>query len=145
MRGASLVGMLMIVVVLGALSATAVVGLNTLNSGNSQAVFSTTPGHGTVGTGGTGGTGGRGGSGGAGSACQASADAARSASTLFFVNRGGQSYPTNWADLTTSNPAIYTLTKNVAVNSSNPNELDGRGWKLILTGGGPTQPTFTCR
>jgi hypothetical protein len=37
------------------------------------------------------------------------------------------------------------LTGDDVVNTRIPTELDGRGWKLVLSGGGTTTPTFTCR
>jgi hypothetical protein len=80
----------------------------------------------------------------AGSACRATADAARSASSLYFVNSGFRSYPVKWSEMTASNPAIYNLAANVVVNAGNPKELDGRGWKLIMSGGGANKSTFTC-
>jgi hypothetical protein len=46
--------------------------------------------------------------------------------------------------MTTSNPPIYKPATNVVINSDNSKELDGRGWKLIISGGGAAQPTFTC-
>jgi len=142
--GASLVGLLLIVVVLGALTATAVVAVSTLNSNDNKSVISQTIGPGTVGTGRAGGSG-------AGNtnrvstenACRASADAARSASAVYFADNGG-SYPAQWSDLTASNPPMFALAANVAINATNPKELDGRGWKLTLAGGGTSEAVFTC-
>jgi hypothetical protein len=142
-QGFSLVGLLMVVVVLGALTATAVVGVSTLTgSSGSSGRGSTAPEAAAAVAPGT--ALGAGSSRSAGSTCRASADAARSATTFYFANSGGRSYPVKWSDMTTSNPPIYKLATNVVINSGNSKELDGRGWKLIMSGGGVTQPTFTC-
>ena len=140
----------MIVVVLGAMTATAIIGVSSL-----------------TGSGGDGGAGGSAASqiaaekaaaaiaGGANVApagivgaarisCNAAAGAARTASTLSFANRGG-TYPVTWSEMTTSSPSVYTLASGVVINLGNPKELDGRGWKLIMSGGGAAPPVFTCR
>jgi hypothetical protein len=146
-QGSSLVGVLMIVLVLGGLAATAVVGVSSLTGSDNSVVSGMTgTGHGVTGSTGTRGR--KGGIGAevgiaAGAACTASADVARSASTSYFVSSGGQ-YPAKWADLTASNPPLYTPAANVIINAGNPAELDGSGWKLTMTGGGTTEPTFTC-
>jgi hypothetical protein len=147
--GASLVSILVIVVVLGGLAATAVVGVSSL-TGSSNTVGTIAP-SGTVPTdtahpsttvaGVAGGIGADVGAA-ALAACNASTSAANSASTLFYVN--SSSYPTKWSDLTTGNPPAFAPATNVAVNANNPAELDGRGWKMTMTGGGSTAPTFTC-
>jgi hypothetical protein len=46
--------------------------------------------------------------------------------------------------MTTSKSAIYALAPNVVINRVNAKELDGRGWKLTMSGGGATPTTFTC-
>jgi hypothetical protein len=146
-QGSSLVGVLMIVLVLGGLTAGAFLGVSSLTDSTNNIV---TGGTGTPenGTGSTGGTGPKSGIGAevniaAGVACTASADAARSASTSYFVGSGGL-YPVKWSDLTASNPPLYKAATNVVINRGNPTELDGRGWKLTMAGGGTTEPTFTC-
>jgi short-subunit dehydrogenase len=136
--GYSLVGLLLIVVVLGLLTATAIVGVNALtDSGGVSAISTTTV---TI-------HGGSGGGTGAGvssvNACRASADAARSASTLYFANSGGN-YPSKWADLTAASAPLFALAQGVVINPAKPAELEGRGWKLVMVGGGTTVPTFTC-
>jgi hypothetical protein len=150
-HGVSLVGLLMIVVVLGALTATAVVGVSSLTGSNNSVVtgYSGPSATGSSGSGGSAGSAGQNGGIGAdigiaaGVACTASAEAARSASTSYFVSSNGQ-YPVKWADLTGSNPPLYKPPVKVVVNPANPAELDGPGWKLTMTGGGPTEPTFAC-
>ena len=146
-RGVSLIGLLMIVVVLGALTALAIVGVSSL-TGSESSVVTGYSGPVAKTAGSTGNTRPKSGIGAeigiaAGVACNASADAARSASTSYFVGSGGQ-YPANWVDLTGSTPPLYKPAANVIINRANPAELDGPGWKLTMTGGGTTAPTFTC-
>jgi hypothetical protein len=142
----------MVVVVLGTLTATAIVGVSTLTGSSdgsgirgigspaaeaAAAVAASAGGAAVVAAP-------RGGSSSARNGCTASADAARSASTFYFANSGGRSYRVKWSDMTTSNPPIYKLETNVVINGGNPKELDGRGWKLTVSGGGASEPTFTC-
>ena len=144
--GATLAGLLVIVIVLGALTATAIIGVSSLTGGSNGKVLRATIGTRAHGTGGSGGSGGSGASPSSGSAlvaCRASADAARAASAVYYANTTG-TFPTKWSDLTASNPPLFPLADRVVVNVANPAELDGRGWKLVMTGGGTTQPTFTC-
>ena len=75
--------------------------------------------------------------------CKASADAASSASTLYFANRGG-TYPVKWSDMTSAQPPLFALATNVIINPANPTELEGRGWTMVMAGGGTRAPTFTC-
>jgi len=139
----------MIVVVLGGLSAMAVVGVNSMTGTNNDVTGAITSGTPTSRAGSkTGGTNGVGNinngiSGIAIAACNASAAAARSASTSFYVGSSG-AYPMKWSDLTTTSPPIFTLPAAVVINAGNPSRLDGRGWKMIMAGGGATEPSFTC-
>jgi hypothetical protein len=147
-HGVSLVGLLMVVVVLGALTASAIVGVSSLTGSDSSVVTGYSGPYAAKGTGSTGNTRPKSGIGSeigiaAGVACNASAEAARSASTSYFVGSGGQ-YPAKWADLTGSTSPLYKPAAKVIVNPANPAELDGPGWKLTMTGGGTTEPTFTC-
>ena len=146
-QGSSLVGLLMIVLVLGGLTAAAVVGVSSMTGSDSSVVTGTTVPGPTAGrsTGAAGSQGGIGAEVGiaARAACNASADVARQVSTSYLVTSGGQ-YPVKWADLTASNPPLFKPAANVSVNSANPAELDGPGWKLTMTGGGATAPTFSC-
>src|SRR4051812_9911384 len=146
--GASLAGLLVIVVVLGLLSAAAVIGVSSLSNDDSVAVLrgrST----GSVGVSGPGGfssttrpAGTTGPTPAAAAACAASASAASSASTVYFTNGGA--YPARWSDLTGGPAAVFVLPDGVVVHPADPARLDGRGWKLVMTGGGATAPTFTC-
>src|SRR5689334_8912171 len=54
-----------------------------------------------------------------GVACNATADAARSASNVYFANSGGK-YPVEWSDLRSS----YMLPATVTINPTNAKELD---------------------
>lgn len=152
-HGYSLVSLLMMVVVLGALSAAAIVGVSSMTGGSSgtavisnvtdttRAVIRVTS---TTGRGGTASVGvGSGGGISARSACNASADAASSASTLYFASSGGV-YPAKWSDMTSAKPPLFALATNVIINPAVPTELEGRGWKMVMTGGGTRAPSFTC-
>ena len=140
--GFSLVGLLLVVLLLGALTAGAVVGVSSLTGTSDNTA--------TLGTGvnRNGGTGNLAPSSSissaAAGACAASAAAARAASSVYFATSGG-SYPVKWSDLTASNPPTFALAEHVVINAGNPKELDGSGWKLIVSGGGTSAPTFTCR
>jgi hypothetical protein len=148
-RGVSLVGLLMMVVVLGAMGATAVIGVSSLTGGGGGGVgaggaasqiaaekaAAAIAGGAKVAPGGI--------TAGVNSACRATADAAQAASAVAFANGGG-TFPAKWSDLTAGNPPVYALPQLAVVNGGNPKELDGRGWKLLMSGGGATRPTFTC-
>lgn len=139
----------MIVVVLGTMGATAVIGVSSLTGGGgvgagaggaasqiaAEKAAAAIAGGAKVAPGGI--------TAGAISACRATADAAQAASAVAFANRGG-TFPARWSDLTAGNPPIYALPQLAVVNGGNPKELDGRGWKLLMSGGGATRPTFTC-
>jgi len=136
----------MVVVILGALSATAVLGLRSMtgSSGSDGGVLANASAAANVGNRVSGGASPGVGAMEASIACKATADAARSASNVYFTNSGGK-YPLKWSDLTTGTSPIYKLSANVAINAMNPKELDGPGWKLIISGGATIAPTFTCR
>ena len=139
-HGMSLVGLLMIIVTLGLFSAGAIVGLSTMTGPNNNEIAA---------SGGTNpGAGGRGSRSVIGEssllACRANADAAVSASTYYFTSNGSTLYPRTWSDLTTSTPPVFELPSSVVINGANPQELDGPGWKLIMSGGGPNPTTFAC-
>jgi hypothetical protein len=80
----------------------------------------------------------------AAAACNVQITTAQSASALFYANSGGRSYPVRWANLTSSSPPLYALPRTTVINRSNPNEIDGPGWKLIMLGGGTDPPNFRC-
>ena len=137
----------MIVLVLGGLTAAAVVGVSSM-TGSDNTVATGTRVNGPTALGSPGTTAKKGGIGAevgiaAAAACNASADVARSLTTSYFVSSGGQ-YPVKWADLTASNPPLYKPAANVMINPGNAAELDGPGWKLTMAGGGATETTFSC-
>ncbi len=82
---------------------------------------------------------------GAAGACNAAAGGADAASTVYFVNGGGSAYPTKWSDLTGASPPLFVLPPGVVVNPGKPDELDGTGWRLVMSGDGTTPPHFACR
>ena len=144
-RGASLAGLLLLVVVLGGLAAITVVGVNSMTGSDSTIgnVITTTSAASHRGAGGGAGVG----LGGvarmaAAAACHAEAEAATSASSVYFANSGGK-YPTTWSNLTTTGFVLPAHV--VVVDASNPAELDGKGWKLTMSGGGTTAPAFACK
>jgi len=141
--GVSLVGLLVIVVVLGGLAATAVIGVNTLTASDSTTIGTTLdtarsdgahrprvePGAAA---------------GAAAGACHSSAAAANAASTVYYATTGGGSYPAQWSDLTGGSPPIFSLPPQVVVNARDRKELDGAGWQLHMSGDGTAAPTFGC-
>jgi hypothetical protein len=134
----------MIVVVLGGLAALGIVGVSSLNDSKSAiaTITSTTLARtdartATTRAGAPGGVG-------RGVGCVTSADAARAAAAEFYATSGG-AFPTRWADMTAAQPPSLQLPSGVTVNATNPDELDGYGWKLLLAGGGASEPTFTCQ
>ena len=135
--GASLVGLLMMVVVLGGLAALAVVGVSNLGD-NSDAAAVLAPATTVVRTGAPVDRGP-----GRGVACVASADAARTAAAMFYVTAGA--YPTRWSDLTAGSEPALKLPAGVTVNGADPKQLDGFGWKMLITGDGGVSPTFACQ
>src|SRR6185437_2728418 len=75
-------------------------------------------------------------------ACATSADAATTASAAYYAKTGA--YATRWSDLTGTTPPVFEVQHDVAINAAAPKELDGKGWKLTIAGGGTTPPTFEC-
>jgi hypothetical protein len=124
----SLVGVLVMVLVLGALGAAAVLGVSQMTGSKDDEDTRTRTAIDAAGV----------------RACQASADAARAASTVYFANGGG-TYPTTWSDLTGSASPVFSLPSNAVINRANPKELDSTdGWKLIISNGGAHPAQFTC-
>jgi type II secretory pathway pseudopilin PulG len=145
-HGASLVGLLLIVLALGVVSASAVVGLRSMtgSSRSSAGVLANAAATGNLANQTTGAATANVAPAPPAIACKVAADAAMSASRLYFANSGGK-YPVKWSELTAATPPIYELASNAVINEANPNELDGPRWKLTMSGGGTTPPTFTCR
>ena len=124
----SLVGVLAIVLILGALGAAAVLGVSSMSgSSDNENTRSRTAIDASVVR-----------------ACQVSADAARTAATLYFTQSGGK-YPTTWTEFTAAPSPAFSLPSNAVINRANPKELDSTdGWKLIISNGGAHPAQFTC-
>ena len=149
--GSSLFGLLMIVVVMGVLGATAVVGVSSLTGGGSSnipVVHTATSGSGTPRASRfpnrrprhRGYHGSRRSSGVPSDGRRRRVLRARSTSrprAARIPRSGRTSRP--------SSPSMFSPATNVTINAANPNELDGRDWKIVMSGGGATAPTFTCR
>jgi hypothetical protein len=134
--------LLAIIVILGVLMATAIIGVNAMSGTDTVGVVPTSTSAARVG----GDDGAHVGLGApvaaaAAAACKATATAATAASSVYFASHNG-TYPTTWSDLTAS--SSFALPDHVAINPTNPQELDGNGWKLNMSGSGTTAPTFAC-
>jgi hypothetical protein len=68
-------------------------------------------------------------------------DAARAASAVFYANSAPNKWPATFTDLTTGNPPVLDPPNDAAVAATT---ITGDGWKLTITGGGATRPTYTC-
>jgi hypothetical protein len=143
--GMSFVGLLVTIVILGLLMVSAVIGLKSINgdtaAGPAASAVAASKLAGRMSEAGSPNVAGIP----TGIACNASVTAAQSASTLYYTTHGASSYPSRWTDLTTSAPPLFALPKGAVVNRSNPKELDGPGWKLVISGGATSAPTFACR
>jgi hypothetical protein len=142
--GASLAGVLVVVVVLGGLAAVSVIGVNAMSGSDDAIVGSTIPvttGSARDGTGGTG-------LGGvvapaATAACTINADAAKAASAAYSASNGG-TYPTTWSELTAPPSPVFELPDGVAIEPDDPAVLDAQTWQLRMAGGGTAANTFAC-
>jgi hypothetical protein len=146
-RGASLASVLVVIVVLGAVTAGAIIGVDAMtgNDTPTTSLSNTSTTAGSAKGGGSSGSGlGSAAAQAAAAACKANATAATAASAVHFANTGG-TYPTKWSDLTASTPPNFELSPHTVINPRDPAELDGNGWKLILSGGGATAPSFACK
>jgi prepilin-type N-terminal cleavage/methylation domain-containing protein len=75
-------------------------------------------------------------------ACSSSLDAAKAASVVYFATNAA--YPTNFTQMTTATPAIYTLPSGVTVGAGGT-VATGSNWSLTMTpGAGGGAPTFSC-
>lgn len=125
--GVSLVGVLVMVLIMGLLGAGAMLGVSTMTGSSNDARGA--PRAVTFTAGGA-------------QACRATAAAARSAATVYFADR--EEYPTTWSELIASPAASFTLAPDVVISRSSPKQLDGRGWKLVMSSGGSAPSQFAC-
>ena len=112
-NGFTLIELLIAIVVVGILTAVAVVGVAGLtNSGKTAS-------------------------------CQASVDAAKAASAVYYANN--HSFPKTFDDLTTPvPPAPPLLDVQSSVKAAGAVMHDGTNWTVTMAGDGTTEPTFTA-
>ena len=109
-KGFTLIEVLIAIVVVGILSAVVIIGIGALTDKGSE------------------------------SACQASADAARAASTVHYANTGA--YPATLYAMTITTPKELELPTGVSV-AVNANSTTGGTWTLTMTPGvGALPPSF---
>lgn len=109
-QGFTLVEILIAIVLVGILSAVVVVGVSNLTSKGSQ------------------------------SACNASLDASKAATVVFYAN--SVSYPTTFDAMLDLDPPALTLPSDV---TRTPLTITGSGWTLTMTPGARNRtPTFAC-
>ncbi|MGO9872181.1 MAG: hypothetical protein ACLPVY_00145 [Acidimicrobiia bacterium] len=72
--------------------------------------------------------------------CNAMSDSGRAASAVFYANYGSV-YPTTFGEMEHSKPLLLELPTGVTGTGK---ILTGHGWTVTMTGGGRSQPTFTC-
>lgn len=80
------------------------------------------------------------------SACQASADAAKAASSVFYANSGSSSFPADFHSLIAPK-VLYEIPDGVTpkVPAVGAVALVGKGWTLAMTPGTATDPpVFSC-
>lgn len=114
--GFTLIELLIAIVVVGILTAVAIVGIN-----------------GVIDKGET-------------SACQASADAAKAASSVFYANSASTTFPADFHSLIAPK-VLYEIPDDVTPQAPAVGDvaLVGKGWTLVMTPGTASEPpTFSC-
>lgn len=115
-RGFTLVELLIAIVVVGVLTAVATVGMNSVVDKGEK------------------------------SACQASADAAKAASSVFYANSTPGAFPADFHSLTTPK-MLFEIPNGVTPQAPAAGDvaLVGKGWTLQMTPGTASQaPDFSC-
>lgn len=80
------------------------------------------------------------------SACEASADAAKAASSVFYANSTSAAFPADFYSLTTPK-VLFEIPTGVTPQAPAVGELTlvGKGWTLEMTPGTPSDaPSFSC-
>jgi prepilin-type N-terminal cleavage/methylation domain-containing protein len=123
-EGFTLIELLIAIVVVGILTAVAIVGIGGLTDNGKTA------------------------------ACQATADAAKAASAVFYANSTTNTFPVDFGELVgppvvLDVPSGVTAAATVAGPFHTPpvtgdKVLKGKNWTLAMTGGNTTAPVFTC-
>lgn len=114
-QGFTLIELLIAIVVVGVLTAVAIVGIGGLVDNGKTA------------------------------ACQSTADAAKAASAVFYANSGSPgTFPVDFHDLTTPNK-VLDIPSSVTPSAPAVGDkaLTGKGWTLTMSGGGATAPVFS--
>jgi hypothetical protein len=72
-------------------------------------------------------------------ACFATRDAAKAAGAVVYATRGN--YPKTFFAMTKGSVPALVANDDTTVTA---NAITGTGWTLTISGGGKTEPTFTC-
>ena len=72
-------------------------------------------------------------------ACFATRDAARAAGAVVYATKGN--YPKTFFAMTKGSSPVFVANDDMTVTA---HAITGKGWMLTMSGGGKTQPTFTC-
>jgi hypothetical protein len=72
-------------------------------------------------------------------ACFATRDAATAASAVVYATKGN--YPKTFFAMTKGSEPALVANDDTTVTA---HTITGAGWKLTISGGGKTEPTFTC-
>jgi prepilin-type N-terminal cleavage/methylation domain-containing protein len=114
-QGFTLIELLIAIVVVGVLTAVAIVGIGGLTDNGKTA------------------------------ACQATSDASKAASAVFFANSANGTFPTDFFDLT-SPKKVLDIPSSVTPTAPAAGALvlTGKSWTLTMSGGGASAPVFDC-